>query len=190
MINGLKKELYNQLRNLFFEVIHKDKDSFLKVKVVYNSLLKEIFGKTKFNKNEECFYWVEVRDDLERYLNGAGNNLEEIGDKIKSLKRFFEKYKNNDLRSKKEQLFKEFEKLYQLAEEGKREEYDNLNRDCSEKVTEIFGFSLNEEGHKWDLTKNMILGVFQARARNNKELLRYYKKEFKKKKKEIEKYLK
>ena len=192
MIDERKKELYNQLRNLFFEVIHKDRNSFLKMKAIYDSLLKEIFDKSKFDKNEEGFYWVEVRNDLEMYLNGAGNNLEEIGNKIKSLKRFFDENKNSDLKVKKKELLEEFEELYKVAKRGNRGEYDNLNRNCSEKITEIFGLSFKkgDEGYEWDLAKNMILGIFRAQVDDNKDLLEHYEKSLKKQKKLLRGYLK
>ncbi|MEK6932268.1 MAG: hypothetical protein AABW56_00555, partial [Nanoarchaeota archaeon] len=64
MIDERKKELYNLIRSLFFEVIHKDKDSFLKIREAYDALLKDVFKKTKFLKNEEGFEWADIANRL------------------------------------------------------------------------------------------------------------------------------
>lgn len=212
MIDERKKELYNLLRSLLFEVIHKDKSSFLKIREKYDSLLKDIFDKIKFRKGEEGFEWVDIVNKLwivfdymdmeykaikendlsrkEEAINLRNKNLKEIQIRINSLKRFFEDNKNIDLKTRKRQLFDEYKKLYELAKQGERKKYDDLNRDCSEKVTEIFGhFEKGDEGFEWDETKNMIVGIFQATVTKNKKMLKHYEKEFKKKKKILKTYL-
>ena len=213
MIDERKKELYNLLRSLLFEVIHKDKSSFLKIREKYDSLLKDIFDKIKFHKGEEGFEWVYVVNklwivfeyiDMEYDAIKEGdfskkeeakmlidNSLENLGHRINLLKRFFEDDKNIDLKTRKRQLFGEYKKLYELAKQGERKKYDDLNRDCSEKVTEIFGhFEKGEEGFEWDETKNMIVGIFQATVSDNKDLLKHYEKMLKEKKKSLRRYLK
>ncbi len=213
MIDERKKELYNLLRNLSFEVIHKDKSSFLRVREVYDALIKEIFNKTRFRKGEEGFEWTDVANrlwiifdymDMEYNAIKEGNfekkgeaiilrnkSLDDVISKIDALNRFFKEDKNFNLRTRKKRLFEEFEELYKFAKKGKREEYDNLNRDCSEKVTEIFGeFRKGDEGFEWDLAKNMILGILLARINKNKNLLKHYEDSLKKQKKLLRTYLK